>query len=143
MMHAEPRQKILLTLGEGACYLLSLIRLAEDLLGKYIDVVPVFRDCITMGFVREDCYILDPAAIMHLLYGGKWTWWKEDADYEPKDGEFEILRFERSTPARIYSHFVLGDGQSGVGYDPLGDSQTVAHGELQSKRILRLVEGDR
>jgi hypothetical protein len=41
----------------------------------------------------------------------------------------------------IYSHFVLGNGEGGVAYDPLGDSKTVALGALQSKRILKLIVG--
>jgi len=135
----EPRQKIMLTLGEGGCYFLSMVRLAEDLLGKRIDAVLEFQKCVAMNLCREDCYIYDPAAIMHQLYGGDWRARKEDADYEPIDGEFEILRFERSTPARIYSHFVLGSNKGEVEYDPLGNSNTVAHGQLVSKRILRLI----
>lgn len=137
----EPRQRIMLTMGENACYFLSLIHLAEDMLGKRIDAVKVFLDCVAMGFCREDCFIDDPAAIMRLLCGGKWTVRKEGVLYHTVDGEFEILRFEHPTPAKIYNHFVVGNGNSGITYDPLGESNTVMNGELVSKRILRLVEG--
>lgn len=136
----ESRQKILLTLGEGGCYFLCLIRLAESLHSeRRIDVVPVYLQAIASKQLQEDCTVLDPAAIMQTLYGGHWYYHKEGPTYKPGSAEFEILRYERPTPKMIYSHFVLGNGAGGVEYDPLGESHTVADGYLVSKRILRLL----
>jgi hypothetical protein len=137
-MTAEPRQKIMLHLGESGCYLLCLVKIAEELRTKRIDAVATYLDCVKYNLCRDDCYILDPAAIMHLLYGGRWSFKKEGENYKPHGGEFEILRYEWATPARIWSHFVLGNGERGVAYDPLGYSNTVARGEVVSKRILKL-----
>ena len=139
----EPRQKILLNLGEGGCYLLCLIRLAESLLGdRYLDAVPTYQQAIDQKNLQPDCTVLDPAAIMQTLYGGRWYYHKEGPTYECGPAEFEILRYEHPTPKQIYSHFVLGDRKGNVKYDPLGESHTVADGYLVSKRILRLVIGD-
>ena len=134
----EPRQKIMLALGEGGCYLLSMVHIAEDLSGHRIDAVKAYLDLVRVGILREDGYVKDASAAMEALAGGSWWVRKEGPDYTPQNGEFEILRFERPTPKMIYSHFVLGNGQGQVKYDPLGNSQTVAGGELVSKRILKM-----
>lgn len=136
---SEARQKIMLTLGEGGCYVLVMVHVAEDLSGHRIDAVKAYLDLVRVGILREDGYVNDPSAVMEVLAGGQWSVRKEGANYSPGNREFEILRFERPTPAMIYSHFVLGDGQGRVKYDPLGNSQTVAGGELVSKRILKMV----
>jgi hypothetical protein len=136
----EPRQEIMLALGEGGCYFLSLVHIGESLHGdRRIDAVEKFLEAQKLNLCRPDCYILDPAGIMKLLYDAHWYYHKEDAGYHPLACEFEILRYEHPTPKVIYSHFVVGDGKDGVAYDPLGESETVAQGTLQSKRILRLV----
>ncbi len=139
----EPRQRIMLALGEGGCYFLSLIHIAEDLHGgRRIDAVERFVEAVRQDFCGEDGFIKAPVAIMKLLYDANWYYHKEGPGYQPMVGEFEILRYERPTPKLIYSHFVVGDGQGGVAYDPLGKSETVEHGTLQSKRILRLAIGE-
>jgi hypothetical protein len=143
LMPNEPRQKIMLDLGEGGCYILSMIHLAEDLHGgRRIDAVEKFLDLVQAGIVQENGFINEPTLVMKVLYGGRWAYRKEGPDYEPSSIEFEILRFERPTPKMIYSHFVLGDGTGRVKYDPLGSSKTVAEGRLISKRILHLVVGE-
>jgi hypothetical protein len=134
----EPRQKIMLSLGEGGCYVLSMVHVAEDLGGHRIDAVKAYLDLVRVGILREDGYVNDASAVMEALAGGQWGVRKEGPDYTPKSGEFEILRFERPTPKVIYSHFVLGDGQGRVRYDPLGGSQTMALGSVVSKRILKM-----
>lgn len=53
--------------------------------------------------------------------------------YQCDDNEFEILKFVKGATA----HFVAGDGNGNVAYDPWGDSNTVRNGYLQSKRIFR------
>ena len=136
---SEARQRIMLSLGEGGCYVLSMVHIAEDLTGHRIDAVKAYLDLVRVGILREDGYVNDASAVMEALAGGQWSVRKEGPDYAPKNGEFEVLRFERPTPKVIYSHFVLGDGRGGVKYDPLGNSQTVAGGELMSKRILKMV----
>jgi len=138
----EPRQKIMLDLGEGGCYWLCFIRITESLFSnRRIDAVEKFLEAIKLGLCKEDGFINDPEGIMEFLYGGNWEYHKEDADYRLKPGEFEILRYENPTPKMIYSHFVLGNGNGGIEYDPLGKSNTVTNGKLVSKRILKLVIG--
>lgn len=133
----------MLFLGEGGCYFLCLVRLAEDLRGgARIDAAAAYLDAVRNKTLQEDCVVLDAAAVMRQLYDARWYYHKEGLSYRCQPGEFEVLRFERPTPGKIYSHFVLGDGAGGVAYDPLGESRTVAEGYPVSKRILRLVVGE-
>lgn len=134
----EPRQKIMLILGEGGCYFLSIIHIAEDLSQRIINPLPAYFQMVEKKLMKENCYIIKPAAIIEELYGDDgWTVTKEDALYICRPNEFEILRFEWPTPSKIYSHFVVGDGRGDVHWDPLGESNTVENGELVSKRIFR------
>ena len=133
----EPRQAVMQRLGDGGCYLLSLVWQAERETALRIDAVEQYLNALRSGWCRENCFLLDPARIFTTMVGWPWTLRKEAPTYMPSPDEREILRFERPTPGLIYSHFVVGDMRGGVAYDPLGDSLTVAEGQLVSKRILR------
>ncbi len=141
----EPRQQIFIDLGAGGCYYLCQVDLAEELSGERIDAVPVFIQAAAKGWIalsgEQAGYIFEPAALIGLLYPGNWQVRKEGPLYVCQPGEFEIQRWERPTPKAIYSHFVrgFGDGTKRVKYDPLGNSRTVAEGQLVSKRILKLI----
>lgn len=128
---AESRQKVMKILGEYGCYFLSLVELAERLTGKRIDAVEAYIDALIKRRTDGEATMLDPAAVLSAMTGGRWTVRKEEAGYRPLDGEAEVLLFQN----RTYSHFVLGDGAGGVLYDPLGNSNTVANGHIAGKRI--------
>lgn len=135
----EPRQALLCRLCEGGCYLLCLVWLAERETGLRIDAVEQYVEAMRRGWCREDCYLEEPARIFSAMTGWLWAVHKEGPGYVPETGELEVVRYERPTPGRIWTHFVVGDGAGGVAYDPLGGSRTVAEGQLVSKRILRRV----
>jgi hypothetical protein len=136
--NTEPRQKLMLTLGDGGCYFLSIVHIAEDLLQRRLDAVVLFIEAIDRKYCRENCYILKPDALISMIYDDReWLVRKEGPFYLCENNEFEVLRFEWPTPAKIYSHFVVGDGKGHIHWDPLGDSNTVRNGELVSKRIFR------
>lgn len=131
----ESRQKVMKVLGEYGCYFLSLVQAAERLTGKRIDAVAAYLDALIKKRTDGEATMLDPAAVLSAMAGGMWTVRKETADYIPRDGEVEVLVFQNGT----YTHFVLGDGTGGVLYDPLGNSNTVAHGRIIGKRIFARV----
>jgi len=126
-------------LGADGCYFLSLVYLAEKYTENFIDSARAYAECFKAGWMLQDCYILDPAAILKHLTGEKWGWSKEPADYETKPGELEILLYERNNGSKPVSHFVVGDGSGGLGWDPYGTSRTVAEGKVASKRIFRRI----
>ena len=133
----EPRQAIMQRLGAGGCYLLSLVWLAERETGLRIDAVEQYLNAVRAGWCREDCYLVDPARLFSAMVGWLWTVRHEGPTYAPSRDEKEVLRYGRSVVMATYGHFVVGDGEGGVAYDPLGGSRTVADGHLVSKRILR------
>jgi len=122
--------------AEG-CYFLSLVRAAEEIKSNYIDPYDIYLKAIALHYLGEDCYIIDPEALMQLMTGIKWIVSKSGPIFKPGEGDIEILRFERVETTKTWAHFVLGDGKGTVKYDPYGDSQTVKYGTLVSKRIFR------
>ena len=135
----EPMQKTMITLGDFGCYFLSILRAAELKVNKNIDLIAAYYESIYNGWIGKECFLNNPEKIIGYLLGGDWTVTKETPDYEPKDGEIVILRYERPIATGTSSHFVLGDKAKKVVYDPMGVSQTVLYGKLMSLRILRRV----
>ena len=131
------RQKQFETIGKTGCYFLSIVHIAEKYIGKYIDAFDAYISAIKSKVMKEDCYVLDPGALMRMLTGVAWSVTKEASDYATVKGEQEILYFERNDTMTTIGHFVVGDGQGIVSYDPYGDSFTVKKGKLHSKRIFR------
>lgn len=129
-------QEICRTLGESGCYFLSLLHLAKT---DYA-ALTLFRLAVKRGIISEDCFVKDPAALMTLATGGKWEVRHEAVDYRTVQNEMEILIYERKVTGATYAHFVVGDGAGHVAYDPLGNSRTVAEGQLVSKRIVKRLD---
>ena len=126
-------QTIARRIGESGCYFLSLLHLAN----RDNDAIGLYKQAIVVGVMDEDCYIKDPARLLSLIAGGTWRVVHQAAQYPTKSDELEILRFERKAAMKTYAHFVVGDGRGQVAYDPLDNAQTVAQGELVSKRIIK------
>jgi hypothetical protein len=124
-------------IGKTGCYFLSIVHLAELYTGKYIDAYDAYKAAIKGKTLRDDCFVLEPAALLRMLTGVAWAVTKEPKEYQATKGEQEILYFERNDTMQTWGHFVVGDGFGLVAYDPYGDSQTVKKGALFSKRIFR------
>ena len=128
-------QKTALEIGRYGCYFLSIVEAAERKTGNYILVVPTFLDMKKRGYIGEDCYILAPDRIMTELTGKAYTVRHEVKDYRAKEGEIEILHYEWRKKGEVSAHFVLGDGNGRVAFDPLDGANTVKNGVVESKRI--------
>ena len=140
-MCTEPRQRMMVTIGAEGCLLLSIVHLAEGVRGTRVDALKAYVDALADGLIRDDCYVLDPARLMSVLTVQEgWVCLNPGLPITPcQPGDLEVLRFERQTPATLYTHFVVGDGQGRVAWDPLGDSMSVAQGHLAGRRIFRRV----
>jgi hypothetical protein len=101
----------------------------------------IYTTAVKRKYMREDVYILRPDLILGMLgvdveYRGHMP-----ADYVCKSGEFEILKYHHR--ANNWDHFVAGNGNGIVTYDPWGavepydHSITVSEGVLESKRIFK------
>ena len=133
-------QKIAEAIGASGCYFLSILHLESLIDGGSVDPFDAYNIATARGYMREDCYILDPAAVLGFFNRDKWEVFHATPEYLPKPGELEILRFERVPPGMTYSHFVVGDGKGAVAFDPYGVSRTVRDGALVSKRIFKRKE---
>lgn len=133
----EPRQKLMETIGETGCYLLSIVRAAEKLVERRIDAIEAFIFCKNKGWVGDDCFVHYPELVLSYLSLINWTMSKESAKYKIQPGEVVIYRYERATTLKTYGHFVLAGSDGSVEYDPLGTSQTVMHGKMVSMRVFR------
>ena len=135
MVPLEPRQKVMETLGKTGCYFLSIVHLAENVTKERIDAIEAFLIALSGGNVLQDCFVVRPNVILGDLTGVRWGMRKEPASYMTGGMEHEILRFERQDVGVLMGHFVMGDGNGGVAYDPYGNSRTVREGKLVSKRV--------
>jgi len=137
-------------LGKWGCYFLSILRKAEEALGRQLDPMVEYVNATGAGYVREaDSFVLDPARLLASFLGGEWRVLKAgdgaDSAGKPYDlplayvcdsREVEILRFEIP---ETEGHFVLGDGLGAIAWDSFGKSITATRGKLVSKRIFRRI----
>lgn len=140
-------QRAASAIGKTGCYFLSICYLSGD---RDINPLDAYAKALGEGILAEDCTVLDAGKLLSRLSGMRWTCLKAGAghelslDYQLKAGEREILRYERpplpgDTASTDRAHFVVGDGQCRIAWDPYGDSLTVKNGHLASRRIFRQI----
>jgi hypothetical protein len=135
-------------LGASGCYVLSLMKIAEEITGLEIDVLQVIERMIKIKRLGTDMTVLDAAALMQDLVGvGRFEVLKAGPghalplDYKIKSNEWVILRYGRIDSDGVeHPHFVVGDVDDRVAWDPWPESRTVSEGVLVSKRIIRAVK---
>lgn len=104
----------------------------------------VYEQGLEVGFMKERSFMQDWARVfdalgMRVAYLGH-----KEPEWKPANDELEILLFYYAP--RQWWHFVCGDGEGRVTYDPWGSAgpgfsgaKTTALGSLQSKRGFRRV----
>ena len=131
-------------INQKGCYYMCLINLANLLSNCRVDVELInetlWYEAIREGWMTTSCFINNPSGIVNHLCEGSgikvtYTGVHEKATYKCKPGEYEIIRYKRIGD---YGHFVRGDGNGNVAYDPMGESRTVKEGDPVSKRIFRI-----
>jgi len=136
----EPRQAQFLKIGNDGCYFLSILHLAENFTGTYIDAYQAYLQAIRAKQLLENCFVRDPAALMHKLTDFDWVVIKQDLTYELMPGELEITRYEKNvSPTQTLTHFVVTDGRGKIIYDPMGGSPLDSSWKPISLRIFRRV----
>lgn len=132
------KQKAAQRIGEEGCYFLSLIFVAEQELKRDIDALAIYGRGVGEGWMREDCYMERPGEMMRSLLGVPCSV-RKSHDFSERIGpnEWDIWRYERETAGATYCHFaVVSEGV--ILYDPLGSSETIAHGKPASRRIVTI-----
>jgi hypothetical protein len=139
-------QRAAKAIGATGCYFLSICSIAERLLHVSIDPLLEYEHALLLGTLGDDCMVRDAGGLLSSIVHERWVCRKAGpghelpATYQCRQGEFEILRYERArrptdgTSSEL-AHFVLGDGRSHIDFDPWGDSETVRTGSLVSRRI--------
>jgi hypothetical protein len=136
-------QTFLSEAGEAACYALDILKIAErESFNGNPDVVNSLSIGIKQGYIyynekdpndSDNFFVKDPAALLAMFAGGRWTVEKVGPDYVPARGEYVVDRWERVKTGAVIGHFRLPD------WDSLQDSQTVRYGKIVSKRVFRRV----
>jgi hypothetical protein len=138
MIDPRARQKIFYEIGETGCYMLSVIHLAEEVLGRYIDAYDTFLKAqatiVVVGHetkpvVDRDLTVWGAGELLTFLTGMNWKKEWSGASYVCKEGELEILQYYWEEEKKY--HFICKD------YDPYGNSATVVNGKPIAKRIFR------
>ena len=112
-------QRALKYIGDEGCYFLCLRKMAgrkdEDLLKDYFF-------CLENGYIDRDCYVKNPIAILS-AWGVKYRNVRKDSSY----GQIVVYKHNANL------HFCLNTDE-GL-FDPLGDSNTVKYGHVDSYRL--------
>lgn len=131
------RQKDAKALGDEGCYFFCLVYIAEKVLGKSVDAFALFDEAKRQGWMGEDCYMANPAAMLASVTGAKCSI-RKSTDFNEKLSwnEWDVWCYCREATGVTYYHFVVMDGSGNVAYDPLETSNTVAKGYPSSRRII-------
>lgn len=127
MMLAKERYSGLQTLlgscGNGGCLFLCLCSIAEEYLGKPIDLIDAIQVSRSRKWIHDDFWVADSPAILNYLTGKRW--YRREVSSLPKNilaNEYTIaIYFNKATR---YTHFKRR------GYDTLVNSVTVRDGYL-------------
>jgi hypothetical protein len=133
-------QTLLGEAGEAACYALDILEIAERERGQKLDPIDSLYQGIGRGYIHynendpndnDNFFVEDPAALLAMFAGGRWTVEKADPGYIPARGEYVVDRWERVRTGAVTGHFRLPD------WDSLHNSMTVRYGKIVSKRVFR------
>lgn len=136
-------QSLCTSIGNYACYVFSLINLAEEYTGKTIDKFFAIEKIIENHYVKfnhtnyldkGNFYVLDPCKILKFLTGKNWSVQKVHAPYKIKENEFAIEFWSKDKGET--GHFC----RTYKGYNSLQYSSNVENGELWSFRIFTVKE---
>ena len=133
------KQKAAKRIGEEGCYFLCLVYIAEQALGREIDVVGLYDEACRKGWMEEDCYMKDPAAMLSSLLGTPCKVRKTtDLEERLAPGERDVRVFRRDATGVTYWHFVVFGESGRIEHDPLETSETVRSGRAVSRRIITI-----
>lgn len=133
-------QRWFAALGESGCYVICLVRTAEQMLGKQLDIFTEFVKLVNSKLVYlnttnfndpRNCEVQDTSASLKAILDGgvSFRYRKEPGVYVPKANEFVVEKWVNGN----YIHFVTPD------FDPLGNSQTRLRGKCVEKRVFEVV----
>lgn len=119
------------------CYFMSMLFLANMFKGIELSIEKIeqiYNECISKNFMNINCYISNPDKILtYLGLSCEYNNRHDSAFYKCNRNEIEILCIKYPT----YKHFVVGDGNGNILYNPMG--LTAPNGYIESKRVFKLL----
>lgn len=112
----------------SGCYFYCLIVAANR---NPEEAETLYNSMIEKGFMKNDCYILDPCKILSELTNQNYKV-INSKNYDQK-AEIKIAKWHNSKTG--YSHFVLMKNETEVLFDSFGHSNTVKNGFIESWRL--------
>ena len=129
--------RLLEPIRRWGCYFMSILFLTNKYKNVHLSadyINELYGILIGKWVMDSKCFIKDPEGVFSWVgMNVKFSDRHEPVDYACLPREIEILRYQ----VDAWIHFVVGDGQGHVAYDPWGDSRAVREGVLQDKRIFR------
>lgn len=111
------------TFLKDGCYFLSLCSIAEDVTGKYVDIIEAANVALQQGWVDKDAYIKEPLKLLQYLTHSQWQLNIKDKVPEiVADNEWTVLKYYNAKTG--YTHFKRRD------VDTLTSSKTVIDGKI-------------
>ena len=127
-------QSFLKTIGDSACLVLTMIKIAERHTGKEIDPIAVIEASLDNKWLEPNMLVAEPEKIMEYMTGQKWSYTQNAIAVPDEPGRvYTIERWDWVWPNGSINHFRLKD------WDSLADSLAVKNGELTSYWVLRLL----
>lgn len=130
-------------IGDGGCYFLALVQVAEKYKKTTFDVLAIAELAIKEGIMTFDYkkplddtafYVKDPALLLEKMTGQKWQVVREDRPNQPvMPREYVIDRYKRVHGSNTYYHFVFN------GQDTLATSPTRELGEKSGTRVCKVI----
>lgn len=126
-------QTKLQNIGDDGCLFLSLCSVAEDAMGRPVDLIDAVNACFMRHLLRSDYYVHNSVAVLEAICGPTYEW-TTYTDISPSmltakraDNEYTIVRYYN--PRTKLAHFRRRD------VDTLESSVTVEEGAISEVRV--------
>lgn len=120
-------QKKLENIGKYGCYFLSILKAFD----RTADFLELYDKYTSKGFMDADCFVKNPIGIVRDLSG--YHKWNVEKTTSFKLGSIVIAYYYNKSTG--LHHFVLFDNNNKLVWDPLGESNTVKNGVIESYRV--------
>ena len=127
-------QDKLLEIGRFGCYFLCLLKIAEVVTLEPSDIVAAYDEMLHEGFMKRNCFIVNPKGILEKLTDKFCIYKPIDTDYNGGEYDFTIKRYSLVYGGQKQTHFVLYDADGKELLDPAPDSKIKANGKVDASR---------
>lgn len=131
-------QEKLLEIGRSDCYFLCLLKIAEIKRKKFFSIVDVYEEFLDKGYIKRNCFVLQPKNILGDLCNTLVTYQWKEPDYKPFFGEFVIKRYAVKIGKGDLTCFVLFDHEGNEIFNPLTTSPAYTSGKVVDLRVFEV-----